>query len=809
MLLPYVAAFFILIGSLATPRLSPEPRENLFLSDVLLVDFVTGVSVLIAAGFLMGLLDLLYPVLTAAIFLCVLYAGLYARPEMPRQVFQALADWALARNPDIDGPRKGYWRMLSILTRLIAMALIVDKTLSLAFCIDLNNIDVFQLYVSYFAEVGLRHGTSIDPMLPRFVDFIISRGNGAHLFLAAFMGPFSIQALGLLFLLVCCWIGRQMSLRMWPLKGEGGQWRRSRWVVCDAILVLSLASLNDDWYQPAKFHAQTGVLFLFLLWAVSLLIELDGVRRAALNRKLYLTFFALPISLIAYQAIATLILVLGSLRAVLEKKKRLLTAMGRFFATGALAVFVSSAVDWIYVGIPGIAPFQLFRRFIWPSVFGRWASEDVFVYTDLIQGFGLVRSSSRMQGHGLNHIVPPFLWWDFFHHALFQPLYLSLVLWVVGYFISRKGRKVLLGFSSSFYSLAAYLLAFLFLQRMTGSASLARLSIHLTFVALIVACGFIWGLITYPLQFYERFQPAWKSFSAPGLLCLGAMLTIANPTTLAAFLAFTILLRSIGWSGMIGLANNFVFARWYVFRWMAKWGVVVFLGKVVFLPTIVVSDSALMPTASPAMHRYFRKATEALLPPAMWYFLGRMSMPQVAEVDHPEVEDILVRCAEMAESLPKDGSSMIHLNYYLGMGSCVFSPVVPRGKIQHQYESIFARNFRALVLGDPEAAAVLYKKLAIDYFFVEKKDGEFWGAGCSQLFSEKNLPRYFDVQAENDHFVILTWKGRGRSPVTPGLAGQIAAWRNQRDIEPNSSVLYDVPYCAEPFDQYQEWARSH
>ena len=188
--------------------------------------------------------------------------------------------------------------------------------------------------------------------------------------------------------------------------------------------------------------------------------------------------------------------------------------------------------------------------------------------------------------------------------------------------------------------------------------------------------------------------------------------------------------------------------------------------------------------------------------PQLGYFTGRLSLLNMAApTSDPRVPGQLRLCLELARALP-DGSTVVNLNYYGGMGWCVYSDDLPRGKIQHQYQSDFTRHFGPLVLGRPEDARALYQKLKIDYFFVEKGAGDFWGAGSSELFSERNLPRYFDVAVEAEYFYLLTWRGRGRAPVTPALARRIDSWRDDPRFSPPAASR------AEAFQRYRAWAAA-
>lgn len=834
LLLPYIVAFLLVIGRCLPPRLDAGP--GLSSSDVLVVELFTGSAALMLAGYVMGLAGLLYPALTAVLFCGTLYLSVYRNPGAPARYARASLDWLLARGSGLDRPSDRGWQLALAALRLGIVGAVVYQTLQIAFAIDIRNGDVYQLYASYMGEVRRQHGTQLDPALPRFVDYLVSRGNGVHLFLTSFTYPFFIQAIGTMFLFFCMLATRQICTHLLPADSTTFP-GRVRILTADTVLLWLLAgNWSNPAYHIAKFHTQTSALFLFCLWATAILFKLDAGRRSALSRKTALVFFSIPLSQIAYQAVSAIIIGLAALRALAEKERKLFLPIAGFVGAGALAVVVTSCVDWIYIGIPSLTPFSFFRRLIRPEAFSRWGSEDVLVYTDMIQGiagrpvfraaqtfrdaivpfstdgiisqmlvFGLlavllivvVRALTRPMKLSLpamtavvvfifsmlaGFICHPAVYPTIHKHVVFYLIVYSLVV----YLVERESSPVSLPFPRALYGLWAYFFLMSVLAVIANTPSLGRLSVvHLTFIERATK----WAVLFFLIHFYSKQSRLEQSLFWCAIAGLCLVMALVNPDFANAMRGGLHAVPPQDDLGRLkGIAVVAVSAL-ILTRWTWAWRP----AAVVALVTLPVGLACM---------RHAPRPPAFTLSPQLDYFRGRISLLDMTKVRSPWVPGLFRTCAELARSLPDDDSTMVNLNDYVGMGWCVYSEDLPRGKIQHQYQSVFTRNFGPLVLGRPEESRALYQKLKIDYFFIKKDTGDFWGAGSSELFSKENLARYFDVAVDADSFYLLTWRGRGRSPVTRGLAERIDAWRRDPTLE-----NWAVPR-AEAFRQYREWAAA-
>jgi len=146
------------------------------------------------------------------------------------------------------------------------------------------------------------------------------------------------------------------------------------------------------------------------------------------------------------------------------------------------------------------------------------------------------------------------------------------------------------------------------------------------------------------------------------------------------------------------------------------------------------------------------------------------------------------RCREIAEAVPGN-ARVLPLNANYNIVPCQNSPLLPRNKIVHHYESNLAPYFEDVTFGDAEHAAEIYRKLGINYFYVEKGDTDFFGPGFGRIFSRDNLEKRFDVYRNSPGFFILTWAGQGATPVSSETAAYIDRLREEDCRVPDNTLI--------------------
>ncbi|NMC57966.1 MAG: hypothetical protein GYA51_01015 [Candidatus Methanofastidiosa archaeon] len=137
-------------------------------------------------------------------------------------------------------------------------------------------------------------------------------------------------------------------------------------------------------------------------------------------------------------------------------------------------------------------------------------------------------------------------------------------------------------------------------------------------------------------------------------------------------------------------------------------------------------------------------------------------------------------CLEIQHLVPGE-KKVLNLNGFAAVEPCLFSPLLPRDKIVHHYETVAITGpyFHELMYGEPEIAYSLYKRLGINYFYVRKYDTLFMPFGYSNALNPKLLTKNFEVFGETKDFYILTWHGNGKYPISEELSKKIEFWYNE------------------------------
>jgi hypothetical protein len=149
-------------------------------------------------------------------------------------------------------------------------------------------------------------------------------------------------------------------------------------------------------------------------------------------------------------------------------------------------------------------------------------------------------------------------------------------------------------------------------------------------------------------------------------------------------------------------------------------------------------------------------------------------------------------CFEIERLVPGDNKVLI-LNGFGAVEPCLFSPLLPRDKIVHHYETVATTGpyFHDLMYGEPEVAYSLYRRLGINYFYLRKEDSFFSPFGYSNALKPGKLRNHFEIFGETKDFYILTWPGKGKYPISDLLSNEINNWyKDSKDQEKSPNNIW-------------------
>ncbi|HEX9871557.1 MAG TPA: hypothetical protein VGC99_23740, partial [Candidatus Tectomicrobia bacterium] len=197
-LFPYFGLFMFALGDLFFPAWLSGARGGLRPYETGIVKFFAGAGLLVVFGFGMGLAGLLYWWVTASFFTAVLYAYFVRSSRDPNYFL----NWVAVKDtgPAAYAQPDPLARDITALIRAITVTVVLYIFLTRGILINVNASDTIQLYLPYLAETRLQHSIWLDPSHPVYSDFLIGRGNGAHLFLASFTNQFVGQVIGVVYL---------------------------------------------------------------------------------------------------------------------------------------------------------------------------------------------------------------------------------------------------------------------------------------------------------------------------------------------------------------------------------------------------------------------------------------------------------------------------------------------------------------------------------------------------------------------------------------------------------------------------------
>ena len=827
LLVPTLLLAWLALGSLWCSLMRAALRSQRAAADTLLLGVIAGSALMSIAGTVLGVLSLLWAPIAAAIILAACYGLLLYGGGHLAAAWSRFGRWFAADDLATETSEATGLQSLARVLRASVLLILAATALVRAVYFDADNTDVVQFYIPYLEEVRHQHSIWLAPDRPIYADFLVGRGNGVYLMAAALANGLVGHAVSSAYFILLALMARAFVAAALAGGRRAPTEARLAALLPDLAMLLLAASLLGG-VPFGKFYLQTAVWFIALLYG-SLLYVAGGDDRRPLARLLVPLAVAVPLSLPQYQAFAAGILAIAAAGLALKGEglgqRRLLALV----AAGVGACLASLALNWVYLGVPELMPYWLFEPLMISRIFHRYSSTAVQLYTNYIQGytssflnvgagpeatFGLPAALSApmtwlaaagevlLVAAGLAALrgLPPLRRLAASHGATcaaiaFAALALAALRALAGATAGDAAptlglafRGVLLGLvaaagggfcaglrarRASFASalrnpaglfglaLAAYLVLAVLFVALVRSGSLARLMQPTE--ALLPALGLILaGLFARWLGGSEAAVdgPPAGSHAALALSAVAAAVAVAALATLYA-----------GWSAAsVSHAAGRIATLWLALGVgaVAAWR----LGpqRAVLARALLESVTALaLLVAGTALQREMK----AHPPLAALRYLAGLDGREASIAAPARPFD---KCLEIAQALP-GAAPVLHLNGYSSMSYCMFSPLLPRNKLVHQYESAFARHFRDAVFTTPERAREVYRSLGIDYFLIEKDNIDFWGPGLSPLMRAAELRRYFDLAAETPSFYFLTWRGQGRAALPETALANIERWR--------------------------------
>ncbi len=141
---------------------------------------------------------------------------------------------------------------------------------------------------------------------------------------------------------------------------------------------------------------------------------------------------------------------------------------------------------------------------------------------------------------------------------------------------------------------------------------------------------------------------------------------------------------------------------------------------------------------------------------------------------------VFSRCTELS-SFTETDKRIVALNNLITIVPCHGDTRLPKNKFVHHYNSELGLYFKELMFGPPKSVEAILKKSNIYYFlffrnFSEKNkiiSRRIFGIGFSSIFELSNSLELFDVVADTDEYLMLTWRNSVGTPLSKYQANEI------------------------------------
>jgi hypothetical protein len=830
-LAPYVAVSMVYLGRLVSGTLG-RCAQNRSL-EAILFDFFAGAGVAAIIGFAAGLSQALYPRPWQAVFAVLLLVGAYFSPP---------TEWKLVLRqsmPLLNMPHALIARAFRIASIISVIVIVAVKGVM----IDVVSPDVMQLYYSYLAEVRRNYGTLLQLDNPVVFDFLVGRGAGLYLIVATMMDQFSGKLVSVIFYIAMALVVTAISsdlfswlkkdelfgavlndliflIALWSqtLTAEFGKYH----LATGAFLVfyvwagsLKIGSRSPETKElNAAFYLVSFAIplllpqYLLLLVVCAVLIMATGwmvCRRVEpfVLKSCVIGFSGAIVSAgVNYLYVGVIDLNhysvflpsadLGRLQAwtspamvkyinYTQEYSSYGTSVLQSIASSISTFFLSrSPAAWIVrLGLLGIAIFLspgFARRFLaWLAGLALLlAAIDTVSHHSFGDGtpWGLLAT----MGLVLDDFVPIFILVACCYFLTVGATALVGLAWANWSLIGWKRSHVLrLSRSTAVAvpSLCAWaaLTAASFLTGNNPSVPrlLLFLNVYLALIFAAVSAGLLYWLKSgdEPYRNLSAAQARTLNRIAPIFVVVPSLVIIAARVNTAYFggnlnpIVKAVLLSSvpalIATRGRIGEVASAWISQANLVRTQARPP-----GKQSTVHLVLLAFAVMLLVAN-------QSAVSAGYMTSLGTFLGASSLKSPRDFQICDAVSSIVPASHRV--LPVNGTSAVV--------PCQFSPLLPRLQFVHHYESNLAPAFADAAFGKVSDVRAIMREKMIDYFYIAKDDRQFFGIGYSDMFDEHKLRENFDVVADTEKFVILTWSGQGNEPLRARLATEISQLRGQ------------------------------
>ena len=341
-----------------------------------ILSFFIGTGLLTIIGFILGLLKLLYSWITIPFFIIVLYNFLTSTHS--KTLYKDIKGWICAdKNKDTS-------KIFAILLRFTIIISLLLIVLSKGILIELFKDGGLHQYFAYFAETRLNHSTWMDPSHPIIYDYLMGRGQGVYLFITSFTNEYMIQLIGVIFLFSLGMLSREFIKVLITNSIDKNERTSIIHVIPDIVFLLVVTSPILQ-METARFHIETGAFFLFLAFTSSLIILYQKENCNFLIYSQIPVLIGFPITSPIFLGFEIFISFVLFVFLVFEKRRGAILLLIKSTIIASTSSAISLLLNWLYVGIPEVQPYQLFKRFIIPERLQYWSSEELMYYLNSSQ----------------------------------------------------------------------------------------------------------------------------------------------------------------------------------------------------------------------------------------------------------------------------------------------------------------------------------------------------------------------------------------------------------------------------------------
>lgn len=697
-LLVYSAVFIFALGRFFSLSPSHLVYQNFPQGDINLLKFFNGAAILIFLGFVLGLAKLLTPIVTASVFISILYLYFFRFPNP----FKALWSWLVMKeeqNPKefLSSFTARYFsktlQIISFALHLLFIGLVFHIAIARGIFLNIFPIgDVLQYYFSYFAEVRRLNGIWLNPNHPIIADFLAGRGNGVHLFFTSFTSEYFIQMIGVIYFVSIALLAYRVVLKFchWC---EPSTWRifTIKIFPISASLFILTSSLQDA--EMGKYHLQTGAFLLCIAFYCSHFILVDRAVGKWLLFSMTPIVMALAIAISPIAPIVLAVLVGSALMAYFTRGSlRRIFPYLILIAASLLTTLISLLFNQFYIGIAEVNPWHIFVKFANLEQFQQWSSIDQYVY------LGLSQNHLPFEFSVLDILQFNFFDTEIYHLSLIF-LGIVLVVNIIDYLFCRIKSKTKKQHPNNKFPEAKIKLSFI---------------ISLFFLYPVGIFFILYSSQNSALRLFE-FLAFFNVIAFFGLLCL--------------------LLSQISRKVLCLERNKKIKSFLSIFSILIL--ILIQLNDKIFVSPLTLSPS----------YKY------ALGQEGTIHLLGYLPPPLPLRLN-------FYRTLQIARILPDKGRLLL-LNARAAQLPTQNSPLIPQGMVVPTYQSNMSPYYREILFGSPSNTYQILKSLNIDFFYIEKNYYDFFGPAYSNAFSRVNLMTHFDIFYETDNLIVLTWRGEG------------------------------------------------